>query len=264
MAVVHTTAPGRVEWTAPAWDADREIQIARRVQSRLLPRSGQHLATLDCDGLMVPTGGVGGDYFDFITPGPGTLAMVIADVSGHGVPAALMMSTLHALLRGHYAVAAGDLGSRLESVNRLFVDCTDAGHYATLFVGEYEEASGRLRYANCGHPAPLLLRADGGLERLEATATVIGGFRDWTCATAERVLAPGDDLLLYSDGVTEAGSAAGALYGEDRLARTLRAVRGREPSAIAWSVVGDLRRFTGGRLGDDVTVVVARRRAGRE
>lgn len=244
---------------ASEWEDGRELQVARRVQSRLMPAPPE-LATIECDGLTVPAGGVGGDTYDFLTPRPGTLAMVVADISGHGVPAALMMSSLHALLRSQYAVADGDLCGRLEAVNRLFTDLTDAGHFATLFAGEYDEATRRLRYANCGHPAPLLLRADGTLERLESTATVVGAFREWRCATAEVTLEAGDDLLLHSDGVTEAADAAGAFYGEGRLERVLRDARGRDLSALAWAVVGDVRRFTGGRLEDDVTVVVARPR----
>jgi len=247
-----------VEPATPAWGDGRELQVARRVQARLLPGECPRLATLECDGLTVPAGGVGGDYYDFLEPRPGALAIVVADISGHGVPAALMMSSLHALLRSQYAIASCGLGTRLESVNRLFTQFTDAGHYATLFVGEFEEASGRLRYANCGHPAPLLLRGAGELVRLESTATVIGAFPEWTCGTAEVALEPGDHLLLYSDGVIEAADAGGAFYGDRRLERVMRASRGLDLSALAWAVVGDVRRFVGGRLDDDLTLVVAR------
>ena len=109
-------------------------------------------------------GGVGGDTYDFLAPGR-ILVLILGDISGHGIPAALMMANLQALLRGQYAFGSGDLQSRLDGVNRLFVESTGSEHFASLFLGEYDDVSAA-RYANCGHP-PLLLRADGGLERLE-------------------------------------------------------------------------------------------------
>jgi sigma-B regulation protein RsbU (phosphoserine phosphatase) len=263
MATAASNEPRHTDPASPWWSNGRELQIARRVQARLLPDARPRLAHFACDGLTVPAGGVGGDFYDFLTPKPGTLVLVIGDLSGHGVPAALMMSSLHALLRSQYAFATDDLCARLESVNRLFSDFTDDGHYATLFVGEYDEVSGRLHYANCGHPAPLLLRANGLLDRLESTTTVIGALHDWSCATADVTLGPGDDLLLHSDGVTEATDRDGAFYGEERLEQALRASRSRELSALAWAIVGDVRRFTGGPLDDDLTIVVARPRDGR-
>lgn len=243
----------------PAWGGDREIQIARRVQSRLLPDTRPRLESLECDGVMVPAGGVGGDYFDFIVPRPGQLAMVIADISGHGVPAALMMASLHALLRSQYAFGDGDLAKRLVAVNRLFSEFTGDGHYATLFVGEYDEVSRCLRYANCGHPAPYLLRAGGAIERLEATATVIGAFPSWSAETKQLALEPGDGLFMFTDGIVEAADARGEQYGDRRLEHMLRDTGERDLTNLAWRIVGDVREHCGGRLDDDLTVVAARR-----
>ena len=240
------------------WDSARELQVARRVRTRLLPSEPPRLQTLACDGLTVPAGGVGGDTYDFLAPRPGSLVLILGDISGHGIPAALMMANLQALLRGQYAFGSGDLQSRLDGVNRLFVESTGSEHFASLFLGEYDDVSRRLRYANCGHPPPLLLRADGGLERLEPTAMVIGAFPGWSSGRAEVELGAGDTLLLYSDGVTEAADPDRGFYGDERLAEVLRDSRGMDIPALAWRVVGDVRRHCRGRLDDDVTVVVAR------
>jgi serine phosphatase RsbU (regulator of sigma subunit) len=233
---------------------------ARRVQARLLSGGGSPLATLECAGVILPAGGVGGDFYDFIKLSPRRLAIALGDISGKGVPAALMMASLQASVRSHYALGAGGLPERLGSINRLFFECTAPGDFATLFLGEYDDRTRRLRYANCGHLPPLLLRGDGRLERLEPTATVLGIGEGWACGIAETPLAEGDTLLLYTDGASEARNAAGEEFGEERLGWALRAARQLGPGALLGVVVGEVRRWSGRRLADDLTLVVARPR----
>jgi len=243
-----------------SWSHADEMRSARRVQSRLLATPAPAGRALDLSGLSVAARGVGGDFYDFIDVAPGRVAIVLGDVSGKGVPAALMMATLRTALRSHYALASGDLARRLESANRLFVECTASEHYASLFVGEYDETSRRLRYANCGHVAPHLLRRGLGVERLGPTATVLGMFEDWTCATAETPLEEGDVLLVVSDGVTEAANAEGVAFGDRHLAAALAAHRALRSGALARALADEATAFSGDGPDDDLTVVVVRAR----
>ena len=167
---------------------------------------------------------MGGDYFDFFDGGEGRLGLVLADVSGKGLAAALLMASLRASLRT-LSPLAGDLAGRLVAVNRLLVESTEPSRYATLFLGEYDDGARRLRYVNCGHNPPALLRADGRVERLLPTAMVVGLVEEWTCDVAETVLGPGDLLVVYSDGISEAADGQEEEFGERRLVETAGAHR---------------------------------------
>ena len=139
--------------------AGRELEIAREVQLKLLPQQAPALESLDYAGVCIQARQVGGDYYDFLYFGPGRLGFVLADISGKGISAALLMASLQASLRSQYAQAPDDLPRVLRAVNRTFFDSTATSRYATLFFGIYDETTSRLRYANCGHPPPVLLGA---------------------------------------------------------------------------------------------------------
>jgi serine phosphatase RsbU (regulator of sigma subunit) len=186
------------------------------------------------------------------------MGIVLADIAGKGISGALLMANLQANLRSQYAVALENLPQLLESVNQLFFESTDDHSYATLFFADYDDSSRRLRYVNCGHLPPLLLRADGGMERLSATATVLGLFEKWECTTAELELAPGNMLVLYSDGVTEAVNAAGEEFGESRLLDTLKSRFDLPVESLLQAVVDAVQQFRSGEQQDDITLVVAR------
>jgi serine phosphatase RsbU (regulator of sigma subunit) len=236
------------------------MEVAREVQERLLPNRSPDLRTLEVAGLTLPARQLGGDYYDFLEPGAGRLGIALGDISGKGVSAALMMASLQASLRSHYAAGNGGLERLLRSVNGLFHECTAVQHYATLFLAEYDDHSRRLRYANCGHLPPLLLRCDGRVERLGPTAMILGAFREWECGIAESTLAPGDVLLLFSDGLTEACRVPGEDFGDERLLETLRACRGLPLPAMLRVIVQTAREFGGPHQRDDMTLVVARAR----
>jgi len=238
-----------------------EMRLAHRVLARLLPRRAPRHDGLEWAGLCLPHSGVGGDFYDFLEPGPDRLVLALGDVSGKGVAAALMMATLQASLRSHFALGPGELSPLLESVNRLFTACTASEHYATLFLGEFDQATGCLVYANCGHVSPLLLRGGLRIERLGPTATPLGMFEAWTAPVAGTFLDDGDLLLMASDGVTEAAGPAGEPFGDDRLATALLAHRESRPSAVVRALADEVREFAGGRLTDDLTLVAARARA---
>ena len=165
--------------------AEQEMQIARQVQSRLLPQAVPVLTTLDVAGKCIQTRAVGGDYYDFLEFGASKVGLVLADISGKGMSGALLMANLQASLRGQYALALESLPRLLRSVNHLFYKNTEVSHYATAFFSIYDDQQRSLLYVNCGHNAPILVRAGGAVERLEATATVLGLFEEWDCEVAE-------------------------------------------------------------------------------
>ena len=202
---------------------------------------------------------VGGDYYDFLNLGKARLGLVIGDTSGKGIGAALLMANLQANLRSQSAIALEQPQRFLQSVNQLFCENTTESAYATLFFAEYDDPTRRLRYANCGHYSPLLLRCDDALERLESTGTVLGLFQKWDCSVEERQLFPGDILAFYTDGISEAFNVAEEEFGEQRLIESLRRHRGLPAQALLTSIVDEVQQFSSGReQHDDITLVVAK------
>jgi phosphoserine phosphatase RsbU/P len=238
----------------------QEMQIARQVQSRLLPQEAPSLATLDCAGKCIQTRAVGGDYYDFLDLGSGRLGLVLADISGKGMSAALLMANLQANLRSQYALALEDIPRLLRSVNRLFYKNTENNNYATAFFAVYDDDTRRLRYVNCGHNPPFLARTDGRVEELAATATVLGLFEEWDCSVAELELAAGDVLVIYTDGVSEASPNAEDEFGEERLLDSARSHRQQSASEILEAIVNEVQEFSQGEQADDMTLIVARGR----
>ena len=236
-----------------------ELEIAASVQQKFFPRDTRRLATIEYAGRCIPARDVSGDYYDFLELGAGNIGFVLADVSGKGVPAALLMANLQACIRSQVS-GAGQvwLPELLATVNRLFYESTTQERYATLFFGVYDDRARTLRYANCGHVSPILMRADGAVERLAPTATVVGAFQEWRCREAVVALGPGDSLTMYSDGVTEAGIDRGEEFGEERLIAALREGRSDPAEALARRVVEAAAIFGQGTQADDVTVVTVR------
>jgi serine phosphatase RsbU (regulator of sigma subunit) len=237
--------------------ATHEIELARQVQAKLLPQRGPHLRSLDYAGRCVQARAVGGDYYDFLEAGEGRVGLVLADVSGKGLAAALLVASLHASLRSQ-SPRDGDIASHLRTVNRLLYEATESNRYATLFFGRFDDADRRLRYVNCGHNPPLVLRRDGALERLLPTAMVVGLVEDWTSETAEVALESGDTLAIYSDGITEATDRRGEEFGEARLVQTIEAHRNQDARTLLDAVFDEARAFSRGEQADDQTMVIAR------
>ena len=250
------------ERMAERMESDRrtahEMDIARDVQARLFPQVRPLLNSLDYVGTCIQVKEVGGDYYDFLDMGPQRLGFVLADISGKGIAAALLMANLQANLRSQYAVALEDPIKLLTSVNRLFYENTPDDRYATLFFADYDDASKKLRYVNCGHNPPIVLRADGSIDRLAATGTVLGLFEKWQCATLETCLHSGDLLVIFSDGVTEAMDRDGEEFGEARFLASLKENHRLSPSELLTKLVATVQRFTGGNQTDDLTLVIAR------
>ena len=256
--------------TAERLEAERraahELEIARQVQARLFPQRQPELESLEYAGACVQTHQVGGDYYDFLDLGQARLCLVLGDIAGKGIAAALLMANLQANLRSQCATAAEQPEQLLRSVNRLFYETTAENAYATLFYSEFDDRTCRLRYANCGHLPGLVLQRDGTVQRLSSTAPVLGLFTDWPCSTGEVQLSPGDLFAIYTDGVTEALNQGDEEFGEDRLLDVMTRARDRSPTHIVTAVFDEVRRFSGDRQRDDVTLIVARcktREAGR-
>jgi sigma-B regulation protein RsbU (phosphoserine phosphatase) len=235
-----------------------ELEIAAAVQQKLFPGDPPRLATLECAAQCLAAREVGGDYYDFLPAGVGHEVFLLADVSGKGVPAALLMANLQAAFRSQAEEALCAPAVLLESINRHFFHSTAAERFATLFYGLYDDRARRLRYVNCAHNAPLLLRRSGAIERLDATALMLGAFAQWSCTVAEVALAPGDTLVIYSDGVTEAASASGDEFGEARLERVVRSRQEQPAAQVVDAILAAVAAFGSGPRSDDVTVMALR------
>jgi serine phosphatase RsbU (regulator of sigma subunit) len=146
----------------------------------------------------------------------------------------------------------------LALVNRHFFNSTAAERFATLVFASYDDRTRKIRYVNCAHCPPLLLRANGDLEKLDSTATMLGAFSLWACSEAETELRTGDTLLLYSDGVTEAGADNGDDYGDERLIQALRFNQSQPADALVQAIIDDVNEYSRGERSDDVTVVALR------
>ncbi len=240
--------------------AAHELEIAKQVQARLFPQFHPPLKTLEYAGICLQARQVGGDYFDFLSLGPQRLGMIIGDVSGKGIAAALLMANLQASLRSQSALAFDQPEALLRSVNRLFYENTGDNAYASLFFADYDDATGRLRYANCGHLSGLLLRADGKVEQLDSTSMLLGLFEEWDCTMRDQELFPGDVFALYTDGITEASNERGEEFGERSLVDALRRHRELPCQALLTAIVDDVRRFgcQEQEQHDDITAIIAK------
>jgi len=238
--------------------AAHELEMAQQVQARLLPQRAPRLATLEYAGRCVQAREVGGDYYDFLELGEGRMAFVLADVSGKGMPAALLMAGVQATLRTCYMAGQRDLAGMMKQVNRQLLDSTAAERFATLFLADYTDATRVLRYVNCGHNPPVIVRRDGSVQHLAATATVLGLFAQWECEVGEISIESGDVLAIYTDGAIEAAGEDGDEFGEDRLIGELMGNRGRPAQEVMESVASAALRFGGPNQADDLTLIVVR------
>jgi len=235
-----------------------ELAIAKKVQGKLFPQVMPSLKTLEYAGMCVEAGSVGGDYYDFLNLNRGRLGLVLADVCGKGMAAALLMANLQATLRSHCQSAPEDWAAVMHSVNTLFYESTAPEHFATASIADYNDDLRTLQYINCGHNPPVVLRADGTLERLNPTALVVGAFRRFTCRTAQTRLGAGDWVVMFSDGIVEAQSEYSGMYGEERLVEVVRRNAGGTVQGMLGAVRESLDGFASPAGRDDWTLLAAR------
>jgi len=235
----------------------QHLQYAGEIQRRMIPGQPPPHRYLDFAGVYAPRLEVGGDFYDFIDLPWGNVGVCIADVVGKGIPAALMMASVRAALRGH-AHTILEINEILARVNRHLCRDTLTREFATLFYGVFSPDGGQLVYCNAGHSPPLLLRGDE-FTRLETGGMLIGVSSKAVYERASLALHPGDLLVFYTDGVTEALNFQGEAFGQQRLEASIRHYRREETGTIAQQLLWDVRRFTGlAAQTDDITVVVAR------
>jgi serine phosphatase RsbU (regulator of sigma subunit) len=238
--------------------ATHELEIAKQVQARLFPQIFPPLKSLDYAGVCIQARQVGGDYYDFLNLSENRIGLVLGDIAGKGIAGALLMANLQANLRSQCTIASHEPQRLLRTVNELFFNNTADDAYATLFFADYDDVTQRLRYVNCGHLSPLLLRDSNSLERLNSTCTVLGLFKEWDCSVEECQLAAGDLLALYTDGITESFNAAGEEFGEQRLTEALRRHRQLSSRDLLTAIVEEVQRFSPHEQHDDITLIVAK------
>lgn len=235
-----------------------EFEIAQHVQQKLFPQKRTTLSTLDYAGRCLPARLVGGDYYDFFHYADGRLAGVLADVSGKGIGAAMLMANLQASFRSQHEGGVRDACDILQAVNRLFFEATPPEQYVTLFYFDYDEATRTLSYSNCGHPSPLVIRASGKEEYAEPTSTVVGLFSKWECATKTTTLEAGDRLFAFTDGTTDCvgGKSGDEEMGDEGFVNLLRLLPTEGAEQSVDRLLDELAAFSGERdLVDDQTVM---------
>ena len=196
---------------------------------------------------------------NFIPISNGGLGIAIGDVSGKGIPAALLMATLRAFLRGQAIDEETDLSALIANLNRLVFESSAQNRYATFFLGVFDSASRVLRYVNAGHNAPMVIRAGNEVARLDAGGSVVGLMRDGAWDTGQVTLDRGDLFVAFTDGISEAMNDADDEWGEERLIEAARAMRGTPTKAILDHIVRSADRFVAGAPQyDDMTLIVAR------
>jgi sigma-B regulation protein RsbU (phosphoserine phosphatase) len=241
---------------------DKELALAASIQQGLFPAELPSLAGFELAAFNRPARHVGGDYYDVLPEASGAWLLCVADVSGKGVGASLLMGTIQATVRA-LCGAGTPLAEFARRINDLLYVSTPANKYVTAIMMELDPATGACRYVSGGHPDGLILRASGHVEWLQATGLALGLFPGMTYETRAAALAPGDVAVLYSDGVPEAQNPAEDQFGAERLAAALSDAR-REPArVIVERVMADIDGFTqGAPPHDDITILVAKRSAG--
>jgi serine phosphatase RsbU (regulator of sigma subunit) len=240
-------------------ELNHEVEMAASIQRGLLPARPPDVAGIELAGRCAPAAHVGGDYYDLMVDDHGGLFALIADVAGHSIGSALMMAMARTLLRRDAAQGV-DPATLLGATNSaMFHDLVTAGLFITMFCARYGPVTEELTYANAGHNLPLLRRADGSIEELDADGAAVGILEDVTFELRTVAVRPGDALLLYTDGGVEAADPAGEPFGDHRLAELMRRDGGRPASKLIESVFAAVRSHIGGLpQKDDVTVVTLR------
>jgi len=247
----------------------RDMNLAAEIQRGLLPDHPPHTAFAALAAVSLPARSIGGDYYDFVQVGDHQIAIALADVSGKGVAAALIMSVVHASLRvisDEVGISLPDLTAKM---NRFLHRSTNSNKYATFFYAQIDERTRELRYVNAGHNPPYLARAARArsqeepedpvieIEELPAGGTVLGLFPEVSYEEATIALQPGDVLVIFTDGVPEAHDASGEEFGEDRLKRVLRDVVHLPAPEISSQISNELKRWIqGAEQYDDLTFIV--------
>ena len=233
----------------------REHDEARLIQRALLPSAMPDMRGCDLGALWTPASGIGGDCYDVLRFSDDRVAISIADVVGKGLPAALLMSNLQAAVRA-FATASAAPQDVCTSVNRLLCRNIASGKFVTFCYAVVDTARRTVNYANAGHFPPVLLHADGQVDRLAPTGLVLGVAPDWTYLNGSAQIGAGDRLVCFTDGITEANNPGGEEFGEDRLIDAIRANQAEPADRLARTIADAVGEWTGGAPQDDATLIV--------
>ena len=240
---------------------ERDVAIAHEVQERLFPRKDPEIRGLECHGACRPARGVAGDYYDFLRLDAERFGIAAGDVAGKGLSAALLMASLQGAVRSFASMlmAGGAPAALARDLNAQMHALTESNRFATFFWAVFDENARTLTWVNAGHNAPMLLRATGALERLRASGPPLGAVGGATYRQATTALSPGDLLIVFTDGVTEAANPSEEEFGEARLEKLLRDNAGSSVGTLCQRIVDAVEAFEAGlpQL-DDITVVAAR------
>jgi serine phosphatase RsbU (regulator of sigma subunit) len=235
-----------------------ELEMAAKVQQGLFPGVLPEAPGLDYAGICRPARGVSGDYYDFLPLGGGKLGLLLADVSGKGMPAALLGASLHAAVRANAAGAGDRCGEVLAKASALLFETTTAERFATVFYGVYNPAARSLTYANAGHYPPMLVR-DGTSIRLDAMTPPAGMLPVLPALQNSVKLVPGDWLLIFSDGIPEAADESGEDFGDSGLLDALSRLRSGTAAEVCAGIVDEVRNYIREqRQADDITLIAVR------
>lgn len=243
---------------------DDELASAALIQRSFLPRPELLKpldAQLDLSATMRPARNVGGDFYDYFRLGDERVAVALGDVCGKGIPASLFMAVAITTLRSA-ASEQKDVAATLARTNEILCRDNDASMFATLFYGVLDLRTGEMEYGNCGHNAPYIVSASGGLRTLPTTGVPVGLFPDRSTAAARVAIGPDETLVLFSDGITEAMNPELEEFGNPRFEAVLAEVAGLEPLRLIEQVIAEVDRFAAGEhQADDITCLALRMRA---
>jgi phosphoserine phosphatase RsbU/P len=235
---------------------EEDLQLAREIQRNLLPRFRPQGKRFELAGFNLPSREVGGDYYDFIPLSDDRIGIVIGDISGKGIPAAILMSNLQATFRIS-ALHSKSTSEAMGLVNNQIIQTTSVEKFATLFYGVFDAKTRTLEYTNAGHNFPILWRPNRDLSLLKEGGLVIGVLKDVPYQSVKIQLLPGELIVFYTDGVTEARNKAEEEYGESRLVETISRCSDRPAESILETILDSVTLFTDGDLeSDDLTLVV--------
>ena len=240
---------------------ERELALASEIQQRFQPTAPPQINGYELQGISFPCYEIGGDYYDFIEREDGRLVIALGDVSGKGTAAALLMSSLHAAIHAQSA-SHNSLVATISAVNRYLADNIPANRFVTLFYAELDPESGALSFLNAGHNPPLIVHSAGTVEQLASGGLPLGIKRDADYREGRTLIQPGDVLVIYSDGVTEAVSPTGEEFGATRLYEVVSRNIEASAAGIRDRIESSLTKFAQGTsAADDITLVIVKRQA---
>jgi len=240
---------------------EAELELATEIQQRFQPSAPPIVAGYEFQGISFSCYEIGGDYYDFIEREDGKMVVALGDVSGKGTAAALLMSSVHASIHAQVS-AKRSLEETVHSTNEYLVENTPANRFVTMFIGELDPSNGTLKYINAGHNPPIVARGDGTVEQLDSGGLPLGlmGYAEYEAATI--TLEPGEAVVIYSDGVSEANNLNEDEFGMDRLKQVIQTNIARPASGIRDKIESALSDFTGtAPANDDITLVIVKRAA---